>query len=651
MRVLVLRGLLAAAVSTTTVAGVPAVATAAAGPPVLAAAADVPEWATTEEEKVKAFSVLGQGEPEPALLVMSDRDFVNEIWKRSVGNVEIHASAQLVLMANDPAGYVAFIQGGIHDAQARQIANDLVAEQELRAARALRRNAAAEARIVADETMLLLSEKNFVVEILLHAEGDRVKAAAQAALKGDAADVHKFLTTGIYQAAAQDLQDLLDKIDQKDKEERARLTRLASMRSAAAVLGIVASDGMLAMTDTNFIVAIWNAATEGTEVHAAAVEAVRSTDAAVQRTFIDTGIHEANKRDIKIALDKKAAADRRLAQDVLAKADKAADRNLALAARTALAGSDTDVADFLRVGQHQVRPDVPDVLQVAHTGMCLSIVDGSTANSALAYQYTCTAGRKGQTWNVLPKPGGAVELRNTTSSLCLAIGSGSKEPGVRPLQWPCNGGKEQQWIPQVGNGGLTQLKNNNSGLCLAIGKASTEVGGHAIQWTCNGGREQAWHIRSRGLAEVESGRFNRDGYDDLIAVDASSGRLVLYPGTAAGGTWGARTVIGTGGWNAMSELVAGRFNRDEYDDLVAVEVSTGKQFLYPGTAAGGAFGTRGEIGTGGWNGMSEFAAGRFNRDGHDDLLAVQNATSKLFLYPGVAAGGALGTRYEIGIGG
>ncbi len=358
------RGLVAATTAAIVVCGVPAVAASATGATVplgVAKAAEVPEWETTEEDKVKAFSVLAQGDPGPELILLNDRDFVFEIWKRSAGaGGEVHATAELTLMANDQAGFVAFIQGGIHAAQARQIANDLVAAEELRAARALRRNAAAAAKIVADERMLLLSEKDFTVEILLHAEGTRVKAAAQAALKGDAGDVHAFLATGVKLAAEQDLQDLLEKIAENDREERERQIRLAAMRSAAAVLGIVASEGMLAMSDQNFVVAIWNAATEGTEVHAAAVTAVRSDDPVVLRAFINTGIHEANKRDIKIALDKKAAADRRILQQIVDDAEKKGLKNLAAAGRKALAGSPDEVADFLRVGQFQVRHEAMD---------------------------------------------------------------------------------------------------------------------------------------------------------------------------------------------------------------------------------------------------------------------------------------------------
>ncbi len=36
-----------------------------------------------------------------------------------------------------------------------------------------------------------------------------------------------------------------------------------------------------------------------------------------------------------------------------------------------------------------------------------------------------------------------------------------------------------------------------------------------------------------------------------------------------------------------------------------------------------------EIGSGGWNGMSELSAGDFNDDGFDDLLAVADATGLL----------------------
>ncbi|MEU8222491.1 VCBS repeat-containing protein [Kribbella sp. NPDC048915] len=145
--------------------------------------------------------------------------------------------------------------------------------------------------------------------------------------------------------------------------------------------------------------------------------------------------------------------------------------------------------------------------------------------------------------------------------------------------------------------------------------------------------------------------MNRDGYDDLIASDSATGKLWLYPGTAAGGSFGARVEIGSSGWNHMSSLTAGDFNRDAYPDLAAVDDTTGKLWLYPGTATGGAFGQRVEIGSQGWERMHDLTTGRFNRDGYDDLIAVDSATGNLWLYPGTAAGGSFGARVVIGAGG
>src|SRR5205823_1477361 len=101
-------------------------------------------------------------------------------------------------------------------------------------------------------------------------------------------------------------------------------------------------------------------------------------------------------------------------------------------------------------------------------------------------------------------------------------------------------------------------------------------------------------------------------------VEISTGNLWLYPGTAAGVVPGTRVQVGSGftGW---SKLIGGRFDRDTYDDLAAVDDSTGKLWLFPGTAAGNGFGTRVEIGQSGWTRMGKLVAGDFNRgDDYDD---------------------------------
>jgi hypothetical protein len=168
-----------------------------------------------------------------------------------------------------------------------------------------------------------------------------------------------------------------------------------------------------------------------------------------------------------------------------------------------------------------------------------------------------------------------------------------------------------------------------------------------IQLPCNSSTDQGWQIRARGLVNLEPGSFNEDRHQDLLAVDMPSGKLYLYPGTS-GRAFGARVPI-SDNWNGMDKLTAGDFNRDGRDDLIAVERATSKRYLYPGNGTPSLFASRVEIGTG-WNGYRELTAGEFNRDASTDLITVQTSTGKLMLYAGTGADGRAVPAAEIGTG-
>jgi beta-lactamase class A len=138
------------------------------------------------------------------------------------------------------------------------------------------------------------------------------------------------------------------------------------------------------------------------------------------------------------------------------------------------------------------------------------------------------------------------------------------------------------------------------------------------------------------------GDLNGDGHPDLLAVQAKTGSLFLYPGT--GTSLGAGRLL-TGGWNVMSELAgAGDFDRDGHVDLVALNRVTSDLWLYPGTGKGLGPGVR--IARG-WQGERDLVGvGDFDGDGFNDLVAVQTATGKLFLYPG--HGKSLGASVLVG---
>lgn len=133
------------------------------------------------------------------------------------------------------------------------------------------------------------------------------------------------------------------------------------------------------------------------------------------------------------------------------------------------------------------------------------------------------------------------------------------------------------------------------------------------------------------------GDFSGDGHGDVIARAPATGFLWLYRGTGNGG-WLEPLVIGNG-WNGFDALVGpGDFNGDQKTDLLARERLTGRLWLYPGNGSGGWL-PRVLVGNG-WGIFNTLVGpGDFNGDGTADVLARDNATGALWLYPGNGTGG------------
>ncbi|MGO1052772.1 hypothetical protein [Crossiella sp. CA198] len=364
----VTRSVLAAVAVLALVTGQAGPAAAAPGPAVAAATADQGTPSASPQAKAKAAAAVGYTADElDPLLLLGDRDLVFRLWQKlhaDPNREEATASAELALNAATSTAFAActhFITTGLHEAIGRDIAKEVQNAQAARILREAKRRAAAVLGIVASPELLVLSNRDFIYEIVKRATGPEVKDAALAAFGGTAAQQQAFIDNGLREAYEQQRRREIEEDHQQTEAEKQRLRERDAKARAASVLGIVAGEDVLVLTDDNFVRLIWKRAAPSTEVAGAAYLALLSPAPADWRTFIHTGVHEASKRDLAKELAAKEKADRDRVQEILVKAERHGGRpKLVAAARAALAGTAAQVEDFLRVGQYEVVEDEPE---------------------------------------------------------------------------------------------------------------------------------------------------------------------------------------------------------------------------------------------------------------------------------------------------
>jgi endoglucanase len=129
----------------------------------------------------------------------------------------------------------------------------------------------------------------------------------------------------------------------------------------------------------------------------------------------------------------------------------------------------------------------------ANSGQALDVNAASTANGAGIIQWPQNGGNN-QQWVITDNGGGYYKIANRNSGQALDVNGAATTNGAGIIQWPWNGGNNQQWALTSTSTGIYKAINRNSGLALDVNGASTTSGAGIIQWPYSGANNQQWQI-------------------------------------------------------------------------------------------------------------------------------------------------------------
>ncbi|MGW3914373.1 trypsin-like serine protease [Streptomyces sp. NPDC005070] len=149
-----------------------------------------------------------------------------------------------------------------------------------------------------------------------------------------------------------------------------------------------------------------------------------------------------------------------------------------------------------------------------------------------------------------------------------------------------------------------------------------------------------------GVNSVVQADLNRDGYQDLVVRDSTSGDVFWMHYVKSVDDWSTDKIFTN--WKSRTRIMApGDITGDGLPDMLSVD-SAGAMWEYPGKG-NGTFSARIQVRTG-WNQYNSIRAhGDFTGDGKPDLLARLSGSSDLYLYKGTGktGSGAFSSRIKV----
>ncbi|MDR2018309.1 MAG: RICIN domain-containing protein [Syntrophobacterales bacterium] len=126
---------------------------------------------------------------------------------------------------------------------------------------------------------------------------------------------------------------------------------------------------------------------------------------------------------------------------------------------------------------------------VIHSGTCLDVDGGRTANGTVVHIWQCQAGNRNQDWTF---DNGRIVWTGTNK--CLDVDGGRTANGTKVQIWDCqNGNTNQRWSLDTNFPGKIVWMG---GKCLDVNAGGTATGTKVQTWDCMAGNDnQQWIVK------------------------------------------------------------------------------------------------------------------------------------------------------------
>ncbi|MDI1429552.1 RICIN domain-containing protein [Polyangium sorediatum] len=148
------------------------------------------------------------------------------------------------------------------------------------------------------------------------------------------------------------------------------------------------------------------------------------------------------------------------------------------------------------------RTGTSTVFSAKHSGMCLDVWNGSTAEGALVKQGNCNGGTN-QKLKLVPAGDSSYNLIFEHSNKCLEVPDLSTADGAQLRQWTCVGTDNQKFHIVDNYDGFHWLVAKHSGKCVDVAYASMGNGAEIQQYSCHNGGHQKFKLQGRTFYNIK----------------------------------------------------------------------------------------------------------------------------------------------------